>query len=301
MFHWFDQLAKNLLRDALSRACTSETEVEVLAATQKIDVYTCPDPARAAERAELGLLGELCAAPSLFEPFRDTPNLGKLRRCLNKQHTWHHELERRARAAASAAEGRDETAVDEVPFPMLVVIGPGQPVTVLDAYGCKEVSPGVYEAVWGLALRIVVIAELPRTRDTLLLRLLGKGRRFSEALADLAALPGDAWERRLAMPLLVHFQLDSHEHAMNEEDDVSSAEIRAWFEDYQRKVRDEGVAEGRKAGERSLLLRLLRTRFGELPPAAVARIEAAEMADLERWSERLFGARTLADVLDEPS
>lgn len=103
------------------------------------------------------------------------------------------------------------------------------------------------------------------------------------------------------MPLLVHFQLDSHEHAMTEEDDVSSAEIRVWFEDYQRKVRDEGVAEGRKAGERSLLLRLLRTRFGELPPAAVARIEAAEMADLERWSERLFGARTLADVLDEPS
>jgi hypothetical protein len=291
--------------------------VEVVAAAQKIDVYTFPDPARAAERAELGLLGELCGEPSLFEPFRDTPSLRKLRRCLNKQHTWHHELERRTRATAPAGEEHDEAAADEVAFPALVVIGPGQPATVLDAYGCQEVSPGVYEAVWGLALRIVVIAELPRTRATLLLRLLGKGRPFSEALADLAALPDDAWERRLVVPLLVHFQLETRGHTMNEEDDVSSTEIRAWFEDYQRKVRDEGrsegrseghsegrsegLEEGRKAGERSLLLRLLRARFGELSPATVARVEAAEMMDLERWGERMFDARTLADVLDEPS
>ena len=75
-----DQFAKNILRDALSRACTSESEVEVLAATQKIDVYSVPDPARAAERAQLGLLGELSAEPSLFEPFHGTPTLAKVRR-----------------------------------------------------------------------------------------------------------------------------------------------------------------------------------------------------------------------------
>jgi hypothetical protein len=38
----------------LSRVCSSETEVEVLAATQKIDVFTNPDPTRAAERARMG-------------------------------------------------------------------------------------------------------------------------------------------------------------------------------------------------------------------------------------------------------
>jgi hypothetical protein len=304
--HPFDQLAKNLLRDALSRACSAETEVEVLAATQKIDVYTTPDPARAAELARMGLLGELAEQPCLFEPFHDTPTLRQLRRCLNKQHTWHHELERRARAAAgaSAAEpGRDKPAAGEVPFPGLVVIGPGQPATVLDAYGCQPVRPGVYQAVWGLALRVVVIAELPRTRETLLLRLLGSRRQFSQALADLADLPGDAWEQSVATPLLVHFQLAGHGHPTNEEDDVS-AEIQAWFEDYQHKLRSEerkeGREEGRKEGERSLLLRLLRSRFGELPAVAVARIEAADIADLERWGERILGAQTLAEVLDGP-
>jgi hypothetical protein len=77
-----------------------------------------------------------------------------------------------------------------------------------------------------------------------------------------------------------------------------SAEIQAWFEDYQRKLRSEGRNEGRKEGERSLLLRQLRSRFGELTAADVARIEAADIAEIERWGERVLRARTVAEVLD---
>jgi hypothetical protein len=40
------------------------------------------------------------------------------------------------------------------------------------------------------------------------------------------------------------------------------------------------------------LLRLLRVRFGEVPAAAVACVELATMADIERWGERLFTAKT---------
>jgi hypothetical protein len=164
-------------------------------------------------------------------------------------------------------------------------------------------SPGIYHATWGLALRVVVLSELPRTRGTLLLRLLGKDRIFHDALVDLARLPEDAWERSIAIPLLVQFQLNRIEHATTEEDDVST-QFRSWGEEYRHKLRDEGRSEGRNEGrsegERSLLLRLLRVRFGELPPVAVARVEAASMVDIERWGERLFSARTLEEVLDEP-
>src|SRR5690349_3413946 len=45
-------------------------------------------------------------------------------------------------------------------------------------------------------------------------------------------------------------------------------------------------------GERALLLKQLRTRFGELPAAAVARVESAEVALLERWGERVLSAKT---------
>jgi hypothetical protein len=151
---------------------------------------------------------------------------------------------------------------------------------------------------------VVVLAEVPRTRETLLLRLLGSGRVLREALADLAGLPEDAWEKSVATPILLHFRIGIDQApATSPEDDVS-AEIRAWYEQYQQnqqKLRNEARREGIHEGERKLLLRQLRARFGELPATAVARIEAASEAELGQWAERLLGAQTLAEVLGPPS
>lgn len=310
-FNQSDQLAKNLTRDSLSRASVAETEVEVLAAAQKIDIYSVPDPARAAERDEMGLLGELSARPSIFEPYRNTPALRIVRQCLRKQLTWYHELERRARAAGRG-EGIRPTREDEeseVLFPSLVILSPGRPETALEALGFRAdaASPGVYRNPPGFEMRVVVLAELPRTRATLMLRLLGAGRVFRDALSDLNGLPAGAWERGVATPLLIHFRLVTSDGSAQEEEDMN-AEIQAWWEEYQRneqKLRDtarsEGHEEGHKEGERKLLLRQLRARFGELPAHAVARVEAAPEADLERWGERILHAGTLAEVLADPS
>jgi hypothetical protein len=318
-----DQFAKSLLRDGLSLVSAAETEVEVLAATQKIDVYSVPDPAREAERARMGLLGDLSTEPSLFEPFHGTPSLRLVRRCLRKQLTWHHELERRARAAAGAIapdEDADAPPQPAVDFPALVVISPGRPEMVLDAYRCEPAQAGVYHAVPGLVMRVVVLAELPRTRGTLLLRLLGTGRLLREALADLALLPEDAWEKSIAKPLLVHFRLGIQEP--NDEEDEVSAEIRAWFEEYEQKLRAEARREGRREGHREGLkeghqeglnegraeeaaravLTALRVRGIAVPDAARERILAEKDPEkLERWHERAITAASLAEVLDEPS
>jgi hypothetical protein len=296
-----DQFSKNLLRDGLSLVSAAQTEVEVLAATQKIDVYCVPDPAREAERARMGLLGELSSAPSLFEPFHGTPSLRQVRRCLRKQLTWHHELERRARAAAGSVvpdEDAEAPSQPTVDFPALVVISRGRPETVLDAYGFKPAQAGVYQAVPGLVLRVVVLAELPRTRATLLLRLLGSGRRFREALSDLATLPDGAWEKSVATPLLVHFRFASHEPTTDEEDDVS-AEIRAWFEEYERKLRAEERKEGRAEEAARAVLTALRVRGIAVPDVARERILAEKDPEtLERWHERAIVAASLAEVLD---
>ncbi|AUX28069.1 MULTISPECIES: hypothetical protein [Sorangium] len=300
-----DQFAKSLLRDGLSLVSAAETEVEVLAATQKIDVFSVPDPARDAERARMGLLGELAAEPSLFEPFHGTPSLRQVRRCLRKQLTWHHELERRARAAAGAVvpeEDADAPPQPPVAFPALVVISPGRPETVLDAYRCEPAQPGVYHAVPGLVTRVVVLAELPRTRATLMLRLLGSGRVLREALADLTALPDDAWEKSIATPLLIHFRLGTQEPAIDEEDEVS-AEIRAWVKEYEQKLRaearTEGLNEGRAAEAARAVLTALRVRGIAVPDVARERILAEKDPEmLERWHERAVVAASLAEVLD---
>jgi hypothetical protein len=67
--------------------------------------------------------------------------------------------------------------------------------------------------------------------------------------------------------------------------------------DYQSDFAKKYVAQG----ERALLLRQLRARFGEVPANAVAKVEGAELALIERWGERVLSAKTLVEVLDEPS
>ena len=70
------------------------------------------------------------------------------------------------------------------------------------------------------------------------------------------------------------------------------AEIQQQVEEARQQLR----AEGQRQGERWLLLKQLRSRFGELPAATVARIEASEPEALEAWGERLLRARSLEEV-----
>jgi hypothetical protein len=303
MYNHADQFGKSLLRDALSAAAASETEVEVVAATQKIDVYAVPDPDRAAERPKMGLLGDLSTEPALFEPFRNTPSLARVRRCIAKQLAWHHELERRARASsARALTGGEPHAPPCIAYPWLIVISPGRPETVLEAYGCRPIRPGVYEAVAGLHMRVVVLAELPRTRETLLLRLLGAGHRFNDALVDLAALPPDAWELGVVAPLVIQFRLGSDgKPGTNEEDDMS-AETRAWFEDFQRKLRDEGRREGRVEEAARNVLTVLGVRSVAVSDVARERILAQKDPSLlESWLAKAIVATSVGDVIDDPN
>lgn len=58
----------------------------------------------------------------------------------------------------------------------------------------------------------------------------------------------------------------------------------------------EGLQEGLQTA-RNMLLKLLRTRFGALPDDAVARVQAADSAQLDLWAERVLTAATLAEVL----
>lgn len=71
-------------------------------------------------------------------------------------------------------------------------------------------------------------------------------------------------------------------------------------EEGERRGLVKGRVEGLAEGQRKVLLKLLRARFGELPEAAVTRVNAASVAQLDLWAECVLSAPTLADVLESP-
>jgi hypothetical protein len=59
---------------------------------------------------------------------------------------------------------------------------------------------------------------------------------------------------------------------------------------------DEQQATSRAEGQRTLLEKLLKLKFGELNATAEARLAAATSAQLVRWAERVLTAGSLDEV-----
>ena len=86
-------------------------------------------------------------------------------------------------------------------------------------------------------------------------------------------------------------------------DEVQEA-VMNWFEREMDRGRREGERAGERKGERNaecrMLLKQLRLRFGELPAAVVALVEAADVPELDVWIERIVTASQLEHVPNPP-
>jgi predicted transposase YdaD len=81
--------------------------------------------------------------------------------------------------------------------------------------------------------------------------------------------------------------------------------VESWFKQAEQRGRlegrNEGLLEGRNdgllEGEANVLARLLNRRFGPLPDWALARLHAADAAQLETWADAVLDATSLAAVV----
>jgi hypothetical protein len=196
MYFRLDQLGKNILRDFFVLVGAAETEVEVPAGdAQRIDLWHVPDPEllQAHPEIEPGQRSSMAAEPGMVEVWSAAPDAAEFHDCMRKRYQWHHTLELRAER--------------RMPVPSAWFVSAGRPDGVLRDFGFVPGAAGP-EGLYttpapGWRVHVVVIAELPCVRSTVLLRLLGSARVRRTALRDLAALPEDAWERRVALPWLV--------------------------------------------------------------------------------------------------
>lgn len=143
------------------------------------------------------------------------------------------------------------------------------------------------------------MSDLPIARDTLLLRILGAGPVLRAAIAELAALPADAPERGVVLPIVLRLWGERGGAAQSAEDEDFYMSTQAIVQQWERELLEKGAATGALTKSRDVLTRLLRTRFGDLDAAAESRITKATAEELDRWVERVIVAERIDDVFTE--
>ena len=277
----FDRLGKDILREAFSMAGTVHSQHEVLADAQAADTWFQPDPARSAELDKMGALGQMGrGASSIFELFHEPPTLDDYRDCVRKQLTHDHSLLLDARKHKRPRP----------PFLRLWMLSAGRPETVMEEYGFTPMQgfpAGFFERREADAVGLVVLRDLPRTREMLLLRLMGAGAVLREAQHDLARLPGDAWERQVAMPLLIALRFEIAHDPDDESTEylMSTSELyEQWKQTVERQGVERGLEKGVEKGLRKALLAAYEARFGAPPREIIETVEIThDTATLTRW------------------
>jgi hypothetical protein len=291
----FDRAAKGIFAEALAPIAEVSTEVETSPDPQSIDVWVVPRTGLAG--LDLGLLGRIASGPCLIESYSGTVRLDEVRDCVRKQLGRHREL-------ANKEAGR----WSEVPSLWILSTGKPQSALELGFRSARGWPLGIYSLAAPWRVFLAVRCELPRQRDTLILRATGTGRVLREAVEDLRREPEDSAARGLLTRHLVRLQLElrqntggqtleEKEFAMTGEEMLRELETKARAQGL-----EQGLEQGRRESERALreletkaraqgleegARRMVRTaferRFGALPPLldeALGRIH--ELGELER-------------------
>ncbi len=304
----FDQLAKQIGKEALRSSGPTVVSAEISPETQHADIRHDPDPAKEVERKKLGLLGRLAAVLCLIEIYGHPPSADEFRACLVKHLAFWRDRVRKVRGA-NMRQGASAPSQAE-PFLWILAVGlPRGMVDKLKVETKPDWPKGVY--FFGadlLRVGIVVASELPRDRASLLVRLMAAGPLLKDAIEDLTELPADAHERSVAEQILLNLQnvLGQKPEPTPDEQEFLMTMYSTW-EDARKLGLDEGLKKGLEKGRNEgsaaaaakALLTTLRFRGIAVTKATEKRILTQKDPEvLNRWFEKALGATSLAEVFD---
>lgn len=225
-----DQLAKAILKAVLRGMTALETSMEIRGHVLQADVWVAPTPGQESDVEKLGVLGRMIAlGPCLVEPFSGVPDEQDVRSCILKQDSLHHAQRRDARA-------REQPAPE---FPPLWVISTGRPERIIAAMQLQPMPDwpaGCFAGAPFGRFHLIIVRQLPRTPETLLVRLLSSGKTFSAAMHDLARVPETA--PRMAgianqvMHVIVEFRKELHHDQLEEDDMEALRDIDTAFDEW---------------------------------------------------------------------
>ena len=295
-----DEFAKNFLDSLLSPLGTVQVSQQISSEVRYADVYFTPQPHAATD--EIGLLAKLAAKSVVFEPFRNSVKMPQIRACMSKLFDLHQALGKEAKK-----EKQPELAEDSLP--MLWILTPTLSAPILEGFSAKldleNWVEGVYLMPTHLKTGIIVIHQLPKTPETLWLRMLGKGGAQAQAIQEVAALPAQHPQRDNVLELLSNLKviLEARVTIEPEEQELIMQLSPLYLEKIQaaelvgeQRGEVKGKNQGRVEEAIGLVTRQLTRKLGNVSPELLARIEALSLERVELLGEDLLDFTSIANL-----
>jgi hypothetical protein len=188
---------------------------------------------------------------------------------------------------------------------MLWILTPTLSAPILEGFRAKldleNWGEGVYVMPAHLKTGIIVLHQLPKTSETLWLRILGKGRVQEQAIQEVAALPAQHPQRDNVLDLLGNLKviLEARSTIEPEEQELIMQLSPLYLEKIhaaelvgeQRgevKGKAEGNTQGRVEEARGLVIRLLTRKLGTVGSPLLEKIQALPLEQVELLGEDLL-------------
>jgi hypothetical protein len=190
----------------------------------------------------------------------------------------------------------NKTKLQESNIPKLWVLTPTASPAILSSFNFNQKSgwlSGIYFLGDALRTAIVAIHQLPKTPETLWLRILGRGSTQSQAVIELQALPSNHPFQKATLELVYNLRENLRINQNLESDDL---ELIMRLEPLYQQDRERAKQEGKEEGQQDLIIRLLNRRFGEIDAALIERIRELSIEQLEGLVEALLDFSVVADL-----
>jgi Domain of unknown function (DUF4351) len=230
----------------------------------------------------------------VFEPFRNSVKMPQIRACMSKLFDLHQALGKEAKK-----EKQPELA--EADLPMLWILTPTLSAPILEGFGAmldlENWGEGVYLMPAHLKTGIIVLHQLPKTPESLWLRILGKGRVQEQAIQEVAALPDQHPQRDNVLDLLGNLKviLEARSTIETEEQELIMQLSPLYLEKIQaaelvgeQRGKAEGNTQGRVEEARGLVIRQLTRKLGTVGSPLLEKIQSLPLEQVELLGEDLL-------------
>ncbi|HLP90855.1 MAG TPA: DUF4351 domain-containing protein [Nostocaceae cyanobacterium] len=280
-----DQFSKDYLEELLKPFGTVQAPSRVAGEVREIDLLFSPFTEVNPNLQTLGLLGKFASTLAIFEPYRNPVSKEEICDCLLKLLEVRGDVQRKA--------NREETKPSDAELPKLWILTPTASNSIISGFNAtikENDSPGIYYLGEHLRTAIVVIHQLPRTPETLWLRVLGRGKVQKQAIDELEQLSVNHPFRRVALELLYNLQRNLR---FTENPESEDREIIMRLAPLYQQDREQAKLEG----EQKLIIRQLNRRFGEIEEELINRVKKLSAEQLEVLGEDLFDFVEVADLV----